>query len=261
MDFSWLTRRPIAHRGLHDAARGIVENTLPAAEAAIARGFSIECDVLLSADGTVVVYHDDTLERLTHGAGPVAAKTTAELKALRFRDGDAEVPTLQELLDLVDGRVGLIVELKSEFPRHPDDRLAERVAALISRYRGPIVTKSFDPEVLSAMNRLLPEVAHGIVADDARSIEDYGRSTRIDRFVLRHLLHAPRTRPRFVSYCVDDLPAPGPWMARRIFGLPVITWTVRSTEDRARALASADQIVFEGFDPDAGPATASTALP
>lgn len=261
MDISWLTRRPIAHRGLHDASRGIVENTLPAAEAAIARGFPIECDVLLSADGTVVVYHDDTLERLTHGAGPVAAKTTAELKAIPFRDGDARVPTLQELLDLVDGRVGLIVELKSEFPRHPDDRLAERVAALVSRYRGPVVTKSFDPEVLAAMNRLLPEIAHGIVADDASDLEDYGRSTRIDRFVLRHLLHAPRTRPRFVSYCVRDLPAPGPWVARSIFGLPVISWTVRNEADRARALASADQIIFEGFDPETTPIPTSTPLP
>ncbi len=253
MDISWLTRRPIAHRGLHDASRGIIENTLPAAEAAIAKNYSIECDVLLSADGTVMVFHDDTLERLTLAAGAVGNKTLAEFKALPMRGTDAKVPTLEELLDLVDGRVGLIVEMKSLFPRHADERLVERVAALLSRYQGPVVTKSFDPEQLAAANRLMPGIANGIVADDASNPEDYGRSTRIDRFVLRHLLHMPRTRPRFVSYCVNDLPAPGPWVARHLFGLPVISWTVRSPADRARALASADQIIFEGFDPDTTP--------
>ncbi|TBW34312.1 glycerophosphodiester phosphodiesterase [Siculibacillus lacustris] len=253
MDFSWLTRRPIAHRGLHDQAAGIVENTLPAAEAAIARDFSIECDVVLSADGEVVVCHDETLERLTHGYGRVADKTMAQLRATHLKGSDARIPTLEELLDLVAGRVGLCIELKSFFPRRPDDRLSERVAALLDRYAGPVVTKSFDPEVLAACNRLMPGIAHGIVADDASDLDYYGHSGRVERFILRHLLHAPRTRPKFISYCVRDLPAPGPWVARKIFGLPVVSWTVRNAEDRARALASADQIIFEGFDPDATP--------
>lgn len=253
MDFSWLTRRPIAHRGYHDARNGVIENTLGAAARAVEKGFSIEVDLLLSADEEIVVFHDDTLERLTEGSGRVDARTMAELRAIPMKGTDDRIPTLDDLLALVDGRVGLCLELKSEFPRQPDDRLVRRVAERLAVYRGPVVTKSFDPDVVEAANRIMPQIAHGVVADDASNLEYYARFTRIERFALRHLLHAPRSRPKFVSYCVNDLPAPGPWVARRLFGLPVISWTVRSEEQRRRVLASADQIVFEGFDPDATP--------
>lgn len=252
VDIAWLTRRPIAHRGLHDAAQGRVENTLGAAAAAIARDYSIECDVLLSADGEVVVFHDDTLERLTTSTGRVAARSFAELQMLEFRQSGERIPGLGDLLALVDGRVGLVIELKSTFPVRPDDRLVIAVAKLLAGYRGPVVTKSFDPEVVAAARRIMPAIGHGIVADSALDPEYYRRFTRIERFGLRHLLHAPRSRPSFVSYCVGDLPAPGPWLARRL-GLPVITWTVRTPADLARARAHADQIVFEGFDPVAFP--------
>lgn len=250
MDLSWLTARPIAHRGYHDAAAGVIENTLGAAARAVDHGFNIEVDLLLSADEEVVVFHDDTLDRLTTSTGRVDRRTVAELREVALIGTDDHIPTLDELLRLVDGRVGLCLELKSLFPRRPDDRLVERVATRLAGYRGPVVTKSFDPEVVAAANRIMPAIAHGIVADDASDLEYYGRFTRIERFVLRHLLHGPRTRPKFVSYCCDDLPAPGPWLARRLFGLPVISWTVRSEAARRRVLAHADQIVFEGFDPD-----------
>ena len=252
MDISWLTARPIAHRGLHDRAAGVIENTLGAAARAVAKGFNIEVDLLLSADEEVVVFHDDTLDRLTTATGRVDRRTMAELRAVPITGTDDRIPTLDDLLALVDGRADLCLELKSEFPRRPDDRLVERVAERLAGYRGPVVTKSFDPEVLAAANRIMPQVAHGIVADDASDLEYYARFTRIERFVLRHLLHAPRTRPKFVSYGCKDLPAPGPWIARRIFGLPVISWTVRNAETRRRLAPYVDQIVFEGFDPDAG---------
>ncbi len=251
MDISWLTARPIAHRGYHDAKNGVIENTLSAAARAVEKGFNIEVDLLLSADEEVVVFHDDTLERLTFETGRVDRRTMAELRAIPMRGTDDRIPSLDDLLALVDGRVGLCLELKSEFPRHADDRLVRRVAERLARYRGPVVTKSFDPDLVEAANRIMPEIAHGIVADQATNLEYYARFSRIERFALRHLLHAPRTRPKFVSYCVRDLPAPGPWVARRIFGLPVISWTVKSEEMRERVLHHADQIVFEGFDPDA----------
>lgn len=250
MDLSWLTRRPIAHRGLHDVGGGVVENSLGAARRAVARGYSIECDVLLSADGEVVVFHDDRLERLTAAAGRVDQRSLAELRSIVLTGSGETIPSLAELLTVVDGRVGLVVELKSDFPTVPDDRLAERVAVLLADYAGPVVTKSFDPEVVAACNRIMPGIAHGIVADATEEPEWLTRFTDFDRFRLRHLLHAARSQPKFVSYCVDDLPAPGPWVARRLCGLPVISWTVRTAADRARAARWADQIVFEGFDPD-----------
>jgi glycerophosphoryl diester phosphodiesterase len=247
----WLTRRPIAHRGLHDAAQGVVENTLSAARRAVARGFSIECDVLLSADAEVVVFHDDTLERLTFADGAVADRRFAALAALPMRGTDDRIPRLADLLATIAGRVGLVIELKSTFGPTTETRLAEQVAAALAGYDGPVVTKSFDPRLVSAARRAMPHLAHGIVAERAVDPRWYGGMGATGRFALTHLLHAPWSRPDFVSYSIDDLPAPGPWAARRLFGRPVITWTVRSPAQAAHAARHADQIVFEGFDPDA----------
>src|ERR1700683_4709064 len=111
----WLTARPIAHRGLHDCGAGIVENTLGAAEAAVARNFAIECDVQLSRDGEAMVFHDETLDRLTHASGPLATKSTRELRDVRFRSGLESIPTFQELLERVACRVPVICEIKSAF--------------------------------------------------------------------------------------------------------------------------------------------------
>lgn len=248
-DFAWLTTRPIAHRGLHGRAAGRIENSLAAARAAVARGYAIECDVLLSADGEVVVFHDDTLDRLTAERGPVAARTMAELRAINLTGSTETIPSLGDLLGVIGGRVGLVIELKSTFGARPETALAERVAATLAGYAGPVVTKSFDPRLVAAARRAMPGIAHGIVAERARDPVDYGGVGAVVRFALSHLLHAPWSRPDFVSYSIADLPALGPSIARSLFGRPVITWTVRTNADVAKAALHADQIVFEGFLP------------
>ena len=111
----WLVARPIAHRGLHDSRAGIFENTLAAAEAAIAGGFAIECDVQDTADGEAVVFHDHTLERLTGGHGSVRERDAAELTALAVAATQDRIPTLEAFLARVAGRVPVIVEIKSRF--------------------------------------------------------------------------------------------------------------------------------------------------
>src|SRR4051812_33963263 len=111
----WLTARPVAHRGLHDAARGIIENMPAAAAAAIAGNFAIECDIQLSADGEAMVHHDGALGRLTDGSGPLLDKMAAELKQVAFRDTAERMMTLGDLCALVAGRVPLLVEVKSRF--------------------------------------------------------------------------------------------------------------------------------------------------
>jgi glycerophosphoryl diester phosphodiesterase len=249
-DLAWIRSRPIAHRGYHDAAAGRIENTLSAVRAAVERGFAIEVDLLNAKDEVPVVFHDDTLDRLTFETGRVDRFTAAELKEIPFRGTTDRIPTLADLLDAVAGRVGLVLELKSEFPRQADDRLAARVAEVLAGYAGPVVLKSFDPEVVIACHRFMPDIPAGIVADRTDDPDWRRLFGPIERFALRHLLHGFRSRPNFVSYCVGDLPAPGPWVARRLLGLPVMSWTVRTPEQRAHALKWADQIVFEGFDPD-----------
>src|SRR5258707_1278630 len=97
----WLTARPVAHRGLHDAARGIIENMPAAAAAAAAGNFAIECDIQLSADGEAMVHHDDALGRLTEGSGTLRSKPAAELKQIAFKDTPEKMMSLSELCALV----------------------------------------------------------------------------------------------------------------------------------------------------------------
>ena len=243
----WLTARPVAHRGYHDRAAGRVENTLSAATAAVARGFAVECDVRLAADGEAVVFHDDTLDRLTTGTGPVGAKSLAELKATLLRDTDDRIPSLGELLATVAGAVPLFIELKSD--GDGDRRIAPRIAGVLAGYTGRVAVMSFDPETMRAMRSLAPALPRGMVADRFDNEESRSLSWR-RRFALRNLLHAPTVRPDFIAYGVAALPANAPLLLRHL-GLPLLTWTVRTPADREVAHRYADQIIFEGFDPDA----------
>ena len=139
----WLTERPIAHRGLHDKKAGCEENSLEAFAAAITHGYAIECDLQLSADGEAMVFHDDTLDRLTSETGRVDARTAAQLQEISYATGRGAIPALSQLLDLAGGDAGLVLELKSHWDG--DTRLAARVAELVSRYDGPVAIMSFDP--------------------------------------------------------------------------------------------------------------------
>ncbi|MEJ1158782.1 glycerophosphodiester phosphodiesterase family protein [Prosthecomicrobium sp. N25] len=251
MDLAFLTRRPIAHRGYHDIGAGRVENTLSAFRAAIDRDFAIECDLQLTADGEAVVFHDFTLDRLTTGSGRVDALPLAAVQAVAFKAApDERIPTLRQMLDLVAGRVPLVIEIKSEFRRPADLRLVARAVEVLKGYAGPFACMSFDPEMVAALGRLAPGFVRGIVADDATDPDHYGDLGALERFALRHILHAPRTRPHFVSYAIRHLPAPGPTLLRKVFGRPLICWTVRTAEQRAKAARETDQITFEGFDAD-----------
>ena len=243
----WLTARPVAHRGLHDRIRGIIENMPGAAQAAIAGNFGIECDIQLSADGEVMVHHDDALGRLTEGKGDLLGLTARELKAVKFKDTAEQMMTLGDLCALVQGRVPLVIEVKSHFDG--DRKLVTRMAQILATYRGPVVGMSFDPDQVLALRELMPQLPRGIIAERRYDEADWPQATPEQRRGMLHLRHAFRTRPDFVAYCVDDLPAAAPWIARHVFGLPLLTWTVRTPEQRQRAARYADQMIFEGFRP------------
>jgi glycerophosphoryl diester phosphodiesterase len=244
---NWLTARPVAHRGLHDRARGVIENMPAAAKAAISGNFGIECDIQLTADGEAMVHHDDALGRLTEGSGALLGKTAAELKAVKFKDTSERMMSLADLCALVQGRVPLVIEVKSHFDG--DRRLVKRMAEVLAAYSGPAVGMSFDPDQVLALRETMPALPRGIIAERSYDEADWLEATAAQRKGMLHLRHAFRTRPHFVAYWVDDLPAPAPWIARNIFGLPLLTWTVRSQEQRERAAHYADQMIFEGFLP------------
>jgi glycerophosphoryl diester phosphodiesterase len=243
----WLTARPVAHRGLHDNARGIIENMPGAAEAAVAANFGIECDIQLTADGEAMVHHDDELGRLTEGSGALLGKTAAELKATKFRDTSERMMSLADLCALVAGRVTLVIEVKSHFDG--DRKLVKRMAEVLRPYRGPAVGMSFDPDQVMALRELMPQLPRGIVAETTYEAADWPEATPAQRRGMLHLRHALRTRPHFVAYWIDELPAAAPWIARNIFGCALLTWTVRTPEQRAKAARYTDQMIFEGFVP------------
>lgn len=240
----WLTARPIAHRGLHDAAAGIIENTPSAVRAAVAANYGIEVDLQITADGEAMVFHDDDLRRLTEGTATLASQTAAALKAVAFKATADRMITLSELCRLVAGRVPLVLELKSRFDG--DLRVAQRTAAVLAAYAGPVAAMSFDPSLVHALRSLAPSLPRGIVAQ--RHFDEAPGKPPGYPLALGLLLHAPWSRPQFVAYGVKDLPAPATILARLI-GCPVLTWTVRSSADLTRARRYADQAIFEGIRP------------
>lgn len=243
----WLTARPVAHRALHDVSRGVIENTASAVDAAIARAYAIEVDIQLSSDGEAMVFHDDTLERLTLAAGPAKAFSCAQLKAIEMRGTADRMMTLSELLARVAGRVPLVIELKSRFDG--DTAVAARAADILATYDGPAALMSFDPDLVAAVRRLAPRLPRGITMEHRYDDPEWDLLPPTRKFAYGNLLHFPRTRPDFIAHYVKELPSAPVSLARLAFHLPVLTWTVRTQEDRAIAARHADQMIFEGFLP------------
>ncbi len=246
-DLAWLTARPIAHRGLHDSARGIIENMPAAASAAIAGNYGIEADLQISADGEAMVHHDEALGRLADGDGALRDLTAARLKQVPFKATAERMMTLGDLCDLVASRVTLVLELKSRFDG--DLRIAARTAEVLASYRGPVGVGSFDPALICELRRIAPHVARGIIAERHYDHPEWRHLAPVRKLRLAFLMHGWKSRPDFIAYQVHDLTAVAPRVARHMFGLPLLTWTVRSDEDRAIAAGFAYQIIFEGFRP------------
>lgn len=239
----WLVARPIAHRGLHDLKRGIVENTASAFAAAIKHGYAIECDLQLSADGEAMVFHDNTIDRLMNGAGAVGSMPARELRKLSFKASGDRIQTLGELLDQVGGAVPLVIELKSHWDGKAD--LPSRALQVLEPYPGPYALMSFDPEFLALARERSPATVRGIIADRATDAY-YNHLPVWRRLDLQYFTHGPVTRPDFISFDWTQFPF-APVNAFRHRGGPVISWTIRNAEAASLARRYSDQITFEGF--------------
>jgi glycerophosphoryl diester phosphodiesterase len=155
--------------------------------------------------------------------------------------------TLGELCELVAGRVTLLIELKSRFDG--DLRLVRRATEALAGYDGPVAVMSFDPALVAALREAAPALSRGVVAESRYRDQDWDRLSAATKRAMGYFAHAIRTRPQFIAYSVKDLPATIPSIARALLGLPLLTWTVRSPDDRQRAARYADQMIFEGFRP------------
>jgi glycerophosphoryl diester phosphodiesterase len=240
--------RPIAHRGWHDRAEGRVENTAPAFRAAIDKGYGIECDLQGADDGTPMVFHDPTLDRLVDASGPVSAYSPRNLARLRYKGLDEKILSFAQLLELVAGRVPLLVEVKRNGVLRRE--LLGGVARQAAGYRGPVALMSFDRDTVMALGELAPTVPRGPVIGGRQLISGLwaARSRRRESPAASRLFASAPDGIAFYAVQITLVAVARTWMSRRAQELPLFTWTVRTPRQRVRAARWADAPIFEGYE-------------
>lgn len=230
----WLTQWEFAHRGLHGP--GVPENSLAAAEGAIARGMGIECDIQMSADAVPMVFHDWELARLTGGEGLTGAHPAEAIEGLHLLGTEQRPPRFADLLVAVAGKVPLLIEVKS-MPGYDVERSCQAICEPLASYEGDFAVMSFDPRVPSWFAENARSMTRGLVGTDTYDNGFKG--------VWRDPAAIAAAQPDFLAIDVRDLKYPEA-AAWRAGGRPLLTWTVRSPATRAAGLAHADALIAEG---------------
>lgn len=244
------TARPLAHRGLHDAARGRVENSAGAFRAAMDAGYGIELDVRISRDEHPIVFHDATLDRLTRETGPVSARSAAELSRIALGDSGDCIATLAQTLDLIGGRVPVLIEIKDQADSPAADlAIARAVRDVLYARAGTdgawLALMSFNPLYVAAMRDLGDRVPRGLTTGPASAYSHLPDHLRAE---MLRIAHYDAADCRFVSHDHRDLDNPR-LTELKAGGATILCWTIRSQEEADAALRIADAITFEGFIP------------
>lgn len=230
--------RNYAHRGLHTPDGAVPENSLAAFRDAVAHGYGVELDVHLTADDALVVFHDDTVERVCGVPGEVEQMTLAELRALRLRGTEEEIPTFAEALEVLGGRVPFILELK----RGGRNReLCERVYAALRGYEGPVCIESFDPFIVRWFYKNAPELLRGQLSMPPRAYGD--STTRLNAFLVGNLLTNVLCRPQFVAYQIGGKPLTVRLCER--MGALRVAWTSHAWDQERKN----NMVIFEFYRP------------
>jgi glycerophosphoryl diester phosphodiesterase len=228
--------RLVAHRGLHDNGRGVPENSMNAFQLAIERGHAIELDVRITADNKLVVFHDDTLQRMTGVPGEVDRWVLEDLKKLRLLGTEEAIPTVEEMLSLVNGQVPLLIEIKNDKSENVG-RLEPLLMALLAEYQGFFILESFNPEVLVWLRRNAPQYIRGQLGSYSKS------DKKMDRYS-RYLLFNPMTQPDFIAFNIHSIDYKLRLSCKK-HGVPLVGWTIRTQDDLKRARQLCDGIIYE----------------
>lgn len=234
---SWLIEKYIAHRGLHDEESP--ENSLSAFEKAIEKGYVIELDVQQIADGNVVVFHDTSLSRMTGQDGYLKNLILEDLSACYLEGTKETIPTLQQVLDLVDGRTPIIIEIKNSLKV---GKLESATLEILKNYKGQFAIMSFNPYVLSWFKENAPEILRGQLSAYFKK----DKLSLVKKVVLKKMLLNKVAQPNFIAYEAEHLPNR---YVRKFNNLPLLAWTVRSQEEYMRVVKYCDNIIFENFEP------------
>ncbi|MCF8474573.1 MAG: hypothetical protein K9G26_07745 [Emcibacter sp.] len=238
MNKKWLTDIPFAHRGLHGPKTGHVENSLSAFQNANKQGHGFELDVLLSKDNKAMVFHDTALKRLTSLSGNIQDYTAEELSHINLTGSDDYILTLKNILNNIDPHYPILVEIKGDQGQY--NVIAKAVFEDICHYSGPIAIMSFYPDIITWFKKNAPEISAGFVAtstsDGELPPEYFDTKFQID---LIDQLHVD-----FIAYDIKVLPNSVTQYCRQK-KIPVLTWTVRTEEQRQNAARNTDNIIYE----------------
>jgi glycerophosphoryl diester phosphodiesterase len=239
--------RPITHRALHDRKAGRVENSLKSIQAAIDADYGIELDVQLTSDGHAMVFHDDLLDRLTAETGPVRHRTRAELEAIPLRDDGGTIPALDTVLDLVAGRVPLLIEIKDQDGAMGPDvgPLEHATCAMLAAYKGDVALMSFNPHAVAACAALAPAIPRGITTSRYEAVH-WPEVPAETRDTLREIPDYDRVGACFISHESTDLDRPRV-AELKAKGAHILTWTIRSAKAEQDARKIVDNVTFEGY--------------
>ena len=236
---SWLVETPIAHRGLHD--KNIPENSLSAFSKAVEKGYAIELDVQLIADGTVVVFHDKSLSRMTGNDGYLKFLNKDDLKILKLKNSKEHIPTLQEVLDLVNGKTPILIEIKNEAKV---GKLEQSLIDILKNYNGEYAVESFNPFSLQYVKNHAPNILRGQLSGSFKG----EKLAWIKKFLLKRMtFNKSVSEPNFIAYEKECLPNR---FVKKYKKLPLLAWIVRSKEEYLKVIKYCDNIIFENFIPE-----------
>lgn len=233
-----------AHRGLH--GKNVPENSMEAFRLALEGGYGIELDVHLMADGHLAVIHDASLKRTAGADVAIEDLTLDDLPQYRLEGTQEKIPLLQDVLELFNGKAPLIVELKAERENHA--QLAEAVCGLLEDYKGVYCIESFDPRVIYWLRKNRPELCRGQLAENFFADRKLKMKWYL-KFILSNLLENFLTMPDFVAYQFDQRKNLSVRLARKIWGVQGVAWTIRSEADYDAAVLDGWIPIFEGFRP------------
>ena len=236
---TWLVETPIAHRGLH--GKNVPENSLAAFSKAIEKGYAIEFDVQMLTDGTLVIFHDESLARMTGNDGYLKYLHKEDLKALTLKDTKEHIPTLEQALELIDGKVPILLEVKNPYKV---GKIEQAVIDIMKKYKGEFAVQSFNPYSVAYFKKHAPNFVRG-------QLSSFFKGERLNFFkklVLRRMsLNKKVSEPHFINYEESALPNR---YVKKYKDLPLLAHVVKSKEEYLKVVKYCDNIVFENFDPE-----------
>lgn len=235
----FLKQNLIAHRGMHNIKIGIPENSLKAFEKAIEYKYLIELDLHILKDGSVVVFHDDNLKRMTGIDKKIADTTYDEIKNLKLQSTNNYIPLFKEVLKLISGKVPIIIELKYDTKV---GLLESETMKILKDYKGKYVVKSFNPMTVYWFRKNYPNIARGQLASNFKN----EKINIIKKIVLRNMIFNPITKPDFISYGIYGLPNKKVEKYRR--NKLVLGWTIKNKEEMEKAKKYCDNFICENLE-------------